>query len=262
MGSNTEIDPGRISRRGLLSLGVKSAAVLALAKAAAACGGSGENDSPGLPEGIIIQTENPQNEISPLQQAIANGRLELAGEQDWERYFTPVTAGEAQSLLDAANAGGQTLDEVIILLNFDPRKAPNLVLKDLGDSNAIGIGNIPVGTVFYSPVEGQSFMYNFMGEGGSELDPVTQVYTKNENGMLHLLFTFKGSKVFTQEDRNAKPTSMGDPLLTTLSRNVLKLGEQAGFQAIYQFGPQGEIIHGSLANLLTKDGKIAFIPQN
>jgi len=266
MSVNTETNPGRIlSRRHLLSLGLlglKGGAVLGLAKIVIACGGDNDTTSPPA-EKEDIRTEIPPDEpaaSSPLEQAIANGRLELQGEQDWENYFVPVTPEEVSSLYS-----GEIINR--LLLPFDPRRSPNLILTDIktGDEETeLGVANLSPGTILYSPAGGTSAIYGFMGESGRVGDPLYLVAVASPDSLFNFSFMIRqGGDVFVS-DSPTEPSevSVGSPLAVISSGSNFENPPETGNNAVLRLTFPGYYEGGSLRELLKKDGKIAFIPQN
>ncbi|MCL5432661.1 MAG: hypothetical protein M1524_00910 [Patescibacteria group bacterium] len=230
-----------------------------------------QNQPEPTPTATVVPTETPTPtpEVSPIEQAIKAGRLELKGEQDWEKYFEAITPEEAQKLLTEVNTEGKTDSEFKYILPFDPRGISNLVLENFTDArvdgrktNHLTVNNLPLGTIFYASVDGEATVYNNVVSSDGDLtiawlvnvggDQHTEVYT----GML----IRNGTKFFLQPSQPTE-VKLGTPLVSVGNNDRFL----EGYQTLIGFGRNVfDITNGTLENLLRKEksGKILFIPQN
>ncbi len=204
---------------------------------------------------------------SPLEQAIQSGKLELAG-QEWTKYFITITPEEAEALLAKENQGiGNNPAKMKYLLPFDPRFALNLQLTDvkvtIGNTlyKMLGINNIPVGTIFYTPVSGTAETNQNIA-GGGVLIAEWSIVDKN-NIAYAGVFPREGSKTFVPVG-NPSEVTIGTPLISFGTQTTLPSSLYGGdYHALYGLGL--EVIqtdNGSISQLLVKDGKIAFIAND
>lgn len=193
--------------------------------------------------------------------AIKNGELRLNGEKDWEKYFIAITPEEARELLKA-NANASSVEDMKELLAFDPRKSPNLILKDApfklstGESGKyLGVNNLAIGTTLYSSQDGNGLL----GQDTQNL-----YFSLTGNGFIN---GFVIPKENSKSLAGSKQTmAIGNPVATI---GVNKPSEFAQTSSIGDFqvlltlgkGTAQKADSGSLKQLLIKNGKIAFLAQ-
>lgn len=202
-------------------------------------------------------TKTPEPTPNPVEVAIKEGKLELKG--DWDRYFTSVTAEEAEQLLKKANEGIISPENFKLILPFDPRKTPDLVLQDTGytlsgkQAKLMGANNIPAGTTFYAQETGMGRLFQDSAD---------------------ILFSLQGSTVtgFVLPKENSKtflpirtPTSVkvGTAVAVIGSKGPTMYSKQFSmgeYQALLTLGPDAN--NGSISQLLKKEGKFIFVAQS
>lgn len=212
--------------------------------------------APAVAKNIIVE----QSTISPLEQAIKAGRIELSGPKDWEKYFVAITPQEAQQFLS------DTANKDKMLLPFDPRNSPNLVIENFewntptGNHRAfLGLKNLGVGTIFYASVPGigtptRGVLENMLSASG-------KVRTENDT------YSFSLSRASVESllpyDKQT-PVELGDPIMEVVSVPELLPFYQGGgvYQAVGGMGRNSSIItEVYLTQLLTASNRFAFIPQ-
>lgn len=223
----------------------------------------------------------PEPELTPLEKAIQAGRLELNPnvENDWENYFTPVTAEEAEGLLAEANRGVTEDTKLKFLFPMDPRASKNLVIELFTINwieNWVGFGfnNIEPGTIFYANAAGQgSFEATIDSLVFEEHNFFTKLSVNTLDGLGLAILVTEGTPgpVKAEAAETAWPyneerlVELGDPLVLITDKPVRY--EQDGrllYEAIGgidRFNFDLPPFTNSLNEFLTRDGKIVFVLQ-
>lgn len=218
--------------------------------------------SPSATPSTPTKAPTPKPTENPVELAIKEGKLELK-DGDWEKYFVAITPEEAQELLKKTNEGITSNENFKFLLPFDPRKSPNLVLKDTGFISStnrsyklLGINNLINETAFYAIDNGSSTV----GESRSNVS-ISLVNDKNVYGFV---MPRDGIRMFQPLNESVN-VDLGKQVVAIGNAGPTEYATRNGlgeFQAVVTFGvnvPQGD--SGSIRQLLKKDGKIAFIAQ-
>lgn len=202
----------------------------------------------------------PKPTENPVELAIKNGRLELKGEKDWEKYFIAISPEEAEELLQKSNSGTVTESNYRYLLDFDPRKSPNLILQNFefktptATRKFLGAKNIVIGTTFYAQFSGTA---NISGD----IETIGASVEKTNREFVAVTLRREKNEFSIALDK-ATPVKIGEPLTILNNTNTLQAYE-GGYQAVMGFSQKSKpITNGFLENLLLKNGKIAFIAQN
>lgn len=185
--------------------------------------------------------------------AVKNGEIQLNGEQDLAKYFTPVTPAEAAKILEG-NSG--------YLLNFDPTKSPNLIMKTIdiptptGIVHLTGIKNIGPGTIVYASESGIATIRS----GNSGEDLIYSLKVQNGNRLTGTSLQRAGSQPLITTDEEVF-VGTGTPLASI--GGVGPLSRFSGAQVVTGFGiGVRQNNQGSLDQLArTADGGIAYISQ-
>ncbi len=222
----------------------------------------------------------PERPLTALENAIKTGKIELKGESDWQNYFTPVTEEEAANLSAKAKEDGKFR----YIFPFDPTRSPNLKLETSKSSRRndeegitytyvkVRVTNLAAGTVVVSAIGG-------MGGVGNDA-----IIRKDNNKQV--LVDMRPSvmrddnwdfAVYLPLDAT---TAEGISVRTPFRKRQFKAGEMlaatseslldGGSSLIYEIsngGTAGKRFSASfagadLANVIIKDGKIAFVAQN
>lgn len=210
-------------------------------------------EAPGL---VAPTTEPAQVQISPVEQAIKEGKIEIKQPQEWEKYFTSITPQQAEELLtDPGNKNK-------MVLPLSPKDAPNLMVDTIefqspfGRNTVIGIKNIPVGTVVYSPISGEGRLSTRTGVGGT-LAISTGITTKE--GMTYGMGARReGHQSFVTPDQ---PTQVGpgSPLFSIGIEDPLGFYPKEQQLILTSYRTKDEAYQNTLDQLLRVEGKIAFI---
>lgn len=257
---------------------------------------TGGGDEPYRPQNTATATDsNPATatatstpERSPLEKALEAKRIELKTETDWENYFIPVSRQEAGQLLKEV----QSANEFKYILPFDPR-SENVILENYIYINSGGIElsrlairNLHPGTNFYSPVDSKTMV----GKSGNKVDgnivptaySIQIVTPQMRMGIVAPLDVRVASPFAEQQVTNQIDAQLGQSLIYSSAshvtgnnkeqysveisiasgENIDKLRALGG--GIVFAGSSEEInklsfLGADMSNLLTKNGKIAFI---
>lgn len=239
----------------------------------------GDNDAVNtVPAASAVPTEapkppqavsTPEAEVirTPLEAAIDAGRIELNGPNEWERYFTAVTAEEAESLLAEANQGITDTEQLKLLLPFDPRLSPNLriVIGRAMGVSFLGFENIGVGTVIYAPFSGRAeFTNSLVGPTGEKSSAFS---ITNNDGNLYDYMEFSRESVKS----NIGVTRSGESVAVQIGQvmgevvsepKLLTLPDGNTYNSYWTVSkttPRISLVNLAVDKILTEDGKIAFI---
>lgn len=259
---------GRTSRRDFFS----GSGLVLSSLALTACTGRKEETAPsvvatataapkgqGTPRPDVTRTPAP--ELSLAQKAMREGRLAVS-EKDWDKYFVAISADEAKGLLDKAGREGK----FTYLLPFDPR-VENLAIETSNSQgprlSRIGVTNLPTGSTIYSPFDGKSRIGNIADiVNGKPVmrEVLPTVQSDNYQFTLYGGLDLELRKGMTPSNPlKEEVIKLGDSLAVVKEGKIRK----EGFSVMYDITKGSENFSlASLTNLLTKDGKIAFIAQD
>lgn len=210
----------------------------------------------------VIPTKAPATpEINYVEKAIKEGKIELKGEQDIEKYFILITPKEAEDLLNQANNNMRTDSDYTFLLNFDPRQAPNLIMSDIefnmpqGKSTAIGIKNLPLGIVLGPGDTGDAKVMSNTAVGGT-----LSMSALVDKGRTHLMIVARRENTENLQPLNKTVPVNIDTKLFAIG-NTLPLGFFSGKQQVVLrvYHDPSQIYVSSIKQLLRENNKIAFI---
>ncbi len=235
----------------------------------------------------VVMNPNPETQINPVDEAIKAGKIELNGAQDWEKYFTMITAQEGRTMLATAKERG----EFKYLLPFDPR-GQNVTLENFTIINRqgisftyLGVKNLPSGRDFYSSIDGNGFIGQSGNRDSSGQFVATEFNPRISNNDMQmnvyaplditLTSPFKEQKVAqsvgisignpmfsftpsTIERNNQKYNAVlyiaGGPVVQKLDGILLKTDNPNDVQKLQFNG-------ADMKNLLTKGSKIAVVEK-
>lgn len=227
-----------------------------------------------------IPTPAPDSKEPLLAERVINTekKLELKGKPgDWKNYFIPVTAKESAWLvatswqLRSAKAPDGTYTEQKFLLPFDPRRAPNLKLEITGSEpnsygNLLGIRNLPVGTFFYAPEDGEAYVQRNqeMTTYGSVIR-IAIVTVQTEYFGSYRLYMLDQDALALIPENTRTQVSIGTPLISLGTTEIMS-GPPYNYQVTFayqDFNPnyQRYTYPESLNKLLRKERKFVFIQQ-
>ncbi|MCL5439025.1 MAG: hypothetical protein M1268_03480 [Patescibacteria group bacterium] len=202
----------------------------------------------------IVKQNAP--ELSPVEQAIKNGKIELKTKQDWEKYFKVVTPEEAERLLAEANKEVTDVKDYKIILPF--RSTKELTISDfkftIGDYeyNLLGIDNIPPGTTLYSPISGTLKLTR----GGINNDATVGWNVKNTQVGIGGSFLAEKNEPLIPLGKPIE-VKIGDPILTINNQEIISsYGHQANFDIVFS---NNLYAYGSIVNLLVDKDTKKFI---
>lgn len=201
----------------------------------------------------------PTPNVSPMETALNAGIIELRNSGDWEKYFTIISPEEADKLLQDANSAALNRDQYRVLLPFDPRNSPSLVIEEftnpLSGTKNIGFDNIAPGTKITATLTGTT--KSVVGYLGSTKGVVT---TSSDGKGNFSAMVFHADNVSPQTIPESA-TKTGD-IIQTISTNPTSapIYTDEKFQGAMQVAYQEKIARTMrISNFLIVGGKIAFI---
>lgn len=240
---------------------------------------------PQVPESQATAPELPK--LSPLEQAIKAGRIELTAPNDWEKYFTPVTSEEASQLLNEFRARG----EFKFILPFNPQ-ANGVVIENYTYTNSAGmqftrLGVIlPPGRTFYSSDAGEVLFGQSGDNKEGKFVPMaytTQISTPQMRMSIRVPLDIRPSSPFAEQKvtrsigvnlgqdlffssastiTGANNGKYNADIIIALGEGVEKLKAMGG--VLFFTGSREELdkvrfLGADMSNLLLKDRRIAFV---
>lgn len=239
-----------------------------------------------FPTATSTPEPTPTPQTSPVEQAIREGKIEIKEPQEWEKYFTMVSAEEARRLLAEAKEKG----EFKFLLPFDPRGS-NVLLENYPFVNRqgiiftyLGVRNTPPGNSlhFYSSVDGEVFI----GQSGDNISgqfvPKESNPRVSNNDIQMNIYAPLDIKLASPFDKQKVPqkvkVELGDSIFWGTGSNISRNNQEYSIVFYIAFGEGIQKLEGILFKsddpnelqklrftgadmkyLLRKDNKIAFI---
>lgn len=212
------------------------------------------DNSPAQPAPVVAKNVVEQPVISPLEQAIRTGRIEMGNLPT--NSIKPLSPDEARGRLE------QTKGKLI--LPFDLKVVPNLVLETViykvprGEAKALGMNNIPKGTKFPSFVDGEAMLLPNVTTGGTKSIAIELKSGGNTFGIL----TLKEGAESPLTPNKPTPVKIGDELFTIGTEEAL--GFYSGRQQVIIKLNQGDpnTWDATVSDLLLAETQLAYLTIN
>lgn len=260
-----------------IAIGLSGAALTAFLEA---CGAKSNQDvtpvtktpTPDTP--AVTKTPEPTPEPTPtqtpLEKAIAEQKLELKNEVDWQNYFVPITREEADEMLKSSNKNLESEQQRKFLLSFDPRPSPNLSIEftkyrtnpNRPEVPYVAFNNLADGTLIYAPLSGKGKLSRVTGGPNGEKLAYSQVISAEVN---YTMVTHREATEpqfpYSESIDDTRDVITGDPLIKIAASLPISWYDNKQNQAmIVSAKIQDKSVNfTSMQQFLTKNGKIAFI---